>query len=570
MANRYLRTVGGNYSADASWSTTSGGAADTVKPTASDAVILDALSGNLTVDANSVGSTFNASAYLGTMTHNAFFLTITTTITFGAAMTYTPLATSTVAQGASGTITTAGKLMPIVISNSGTMTLGDNMTFMNSKVMSLSLTGTGLNLNGFTVSGNSSINRVYVKSSNVGTAKTVTLAGGTFANADFQDITFSSASNVDLSAITGGSGDCGGNGITGGGSTVTFTSPVSQTATMSSDKNWSDVTIWTSRVPLPQDDVSGSGITGGILTADMPRLGKSISFTGATGTPTWAFNIGNSIFGSLTMISGMTLTGTNTPLMCGRGSYTITTAGKQPGWTMVIQAPNGTYTLLDNFVSTGGTFQIANGGFDANGFSVTSNRFVYTGTLTRALTLNTGTWTTTSTSATSMVDATTTTGLTFSGASSTIVMSGSTSATRTFIGGGLTYGTYTYNLSGSTGKLQVTGSNSYSQFNFSDASNARSLEFTAATTTTIRTPNGFNVRGTPSKLMTVSSITAATHTISSAYDQSCDYLNLVNSIATGGGVFYAGSHSTDGGGNTGWIFSDPPGMKTFSDEGLVS
>ena len=37
-----------------------------------------------------------------------------------------------------------------------------------------------------------------------------------------------------------------------------------------------------------------------------------------------------------------------------------------------------------------------------------------------------------------------------------------------------------------------------------------------------------------------------------------DYYNITDSLASGGATFYAGSHSIDGGGNTGWIFEDPP------------
>lgn len=39
---------------------------------------------------------------------------------------------------------------------------------------------------------------------------------------------------------------------------------------------------------------------------------------------------------------------------------------------------------------------------------------------------------------------------------------------------------------------------------------------------------------------------------------STDYLNITNSHAGGGAIWYAGSHSIDNGGNTGWIFTDPP------------
>jgi hypothetical protein len=42
-------------------------------------------------------------------------------------------------------------------------------------------------------------------------------------------------------------------------------------------KNWSDPTAWTSRVPLPQDDVMIKATPAKtVLTADMPRLGRNI------------------------------------------------------------------------------------------------------------------------------------------------------------------------------------------------------------------------------------------------------------------------------------------------------
>ena len=53
-ATKFARTAGGNWSADATWSTSSGGAADTVAPTAADDVVLDANSGNVTIDAAAV------------------------------------------------------------------------------------------------------------------------------------------------------------------------------------------------------------------------------------------------------------------------------------------------------------------------------------------------------------------------------------------------------------------------------------------------------------------------------------------------------------------------------------
>ena len=39
---------------------------------------------------------------------------------------------------------------------------------------------------------------------------------------------------------------------------------------------------------------------------------------------------------------------------------------------------------------------------------------------------------------------------------------------------------------------------------------------------------------------------------------SWDYVNLTNIPASGTSKFYAGVNSTDGGGNTNWIFTNPP------------
>ncbi len=46
---------------------------------------------------------------------------------------------------------------------------------------------------------------------------------------------------------------------------------------------------------------------------------------------------------------------------------------------------------------------------------------------------------------------------------------------------------------------------------------------------------------------------------------SCDYLSISRSNASGGASFYAGANSTDGGNNSGWIFTAPPlaNLKTF-------
>lgn len=52
----------------------------------------------------------------------------------------------------------------------------------------------------------------------------------------------------------------------------------------------------------------------------------------------------------------------------------------------------------------------------------------------------------------------------------------------------------------------------------------------------------------------------------------CDYLNISNSNATGGALWYAGSHSLDTTNNDGWIFGDPRRVSAatnFQDPGMI-
>lgn len=461
----------------------------------------------------------------------------------------------------------------VIFTGSGTNKISDGSAGQSFTTLTITGTanktdqfnvGANITVSGtFTVNSQSAVNRVLINTPTLGTTKTITAATVVLGNiVDFQDITGAGAATWTI-AGTGATdiGDCGGN------SGITFSTPVTQTWSGTSGGNWS-ANAWTTRVPLPQDNVVISSAFSGspTIATDMPRLGKNLDFTGSTNT--FTFNPTNcSLFGSLTLTSGMTLSGAGNFIFAGRSSYAITSAGKQFGCQILVQCPSGTYTLNDAF-STSQNFLLNNGTFDSNDFSVTCLAFSsVSGTATRALTMRASTWTLSSTAATTVWDQSTTTGLTFSGSSSTILINGASANTRTFAGGGLTHGSLTYTVAGSTGQLSITGSNSFSAINFSDASNARSLKFTAGTTTTIRNASGFNVRGTSTKLMTVDSLTAATHTLSSTGLQSCDYLSVTNSIATGGGAWYAGANSTNVSGNTGWTFTAFTGISGtgFSD-----
>lgn len=544
MATLYAKAAGGNWSAAGTWSATGSAGVDNAgPPAATDDVILELGSGAITVDAASVAKTVSCSAgtgaYTGILTHNAFNLTVSGSVTLVAGMTYTPLATSTITINATATLTTGGKLLPLLAHTSGTLTLGDNLSFMASKVITFKLSGTALALNGRTVSGNSDVNRILIQSNVIGTAATITNTTGTFANADFQDITFSSA--VDYSAITGLAGDCGGNT----GSTLTTAVPQTHDGTTS---NWSTAARWTSRVPLPQDNVSIPSGTG-TVTVDMPRIGASVTFAGFTGTVTTAAGT-ITLYGSFTASSGMTLTFNGNNNFNGRGTHTITSAGKTGYGPIVINS--GTYSLSDALLlSTNSAFTIANSAtFNTNSFSISFGQ----GTVGANTTTNWGTST-----VTMMLTAVSTlfgAGGTFSAASATFVVATASASARTFAGGGKTFGDLRL-PGGGAGAFTITSANTFNRI-YTDGAGVVAIVLPGSATTTLISGAGLN-NGTNVVTFTAS---AGSATISKSTGiLSWNYVSLTNIPSTGGATFYAGANSTDGGGNTGWIFATGPSLE---------
>ena len=610
MAARYAKTAGGNWSSANTWSATSPAGVDNAgAPTSADDAILLLASGNVTIDATSVCKTLDCTTYTGTLTHGAFTLTVSGSVTLVAGMTYAPgiTASTVLALAATGTLTSGGKVLPKITMGTGTFTLGDNiqigdnstfsgdisifpgtlvpngkkitvtniggtrvidcpgttfydLTLINSAVKTAVFNFTGAHTvsNTLTITGNSSINRILVSSNTVGTSRTLTAATVSVSNTDFQDITGAGAGSWDFSARTD-IGNCQGN--TG----ITFPASISQTWSGTSSGNWS-TNSWTTRVPLPQDDVSlGVAFSASqTVTADMPRLGRSIDWTGATGSGlTWANSVSQSIYGSLTLISGLTISGTNTLTLSGRGNFTITSAGIQFTQPITLTAFGGTYSLSDALTmatsSTNGNLSLTNGTFTTNNFTVTCSNFA-TSSSGILKTINTGTsiFNFTQTIAGSVWSVFS--GLTLNDSGAKYIITTASASTRTFAGNGLSYGTLTYTVAGSTGELDITGANSFAQINFSDSSNARSLKFTKATTTTIRNGDGFNVRGTSGKKMTLDTVDGAgVFTLTSPSRQaSMDYITPTRSTVDASPAWYAGVNSNDGGTTTNWIFTNAP------------
>jgi len=280
-------------------------------------------------------------------------------------------------------------------------------------------------------------------------------------------------------------------GDAGGNSGITFTTPAAQT--MSAGGSWNDNTKWTSRIPLPQDDVTVSGSSA--VTVNAQRLGKSLDFSSYTGTITLASSsFTYDFFGSVTLGSGMSW-GANPNTFninaSGRSSYTITSNGKAffpagSNANFAVFGPGGSYTLADAFdyrTPTTAAFNVTAGSFDSASKSMDIGRFVTTGTLTRSATWGTSTISLTNSTSSGLISIATS-GLTWSASSSTwtVVYPSVNTTNRSLDLQGQTIGTFNYTVANSNAGLTIT-----SAANFATAFNigtGRALLITAGVTLT--------------------------------------------------------------------------------------
>ena len=235
------------------------------------------------------------------------------------------------------------------------------------------------------------------------------------------------------------------------------------------------------------------------------------------------------------------------------GSNNITTNGVTVDSSITINGSGITITL-GTAVTLGSsrTLTLTNGTLNLVGRTLTVGTRFTTATGTKNLTFNGGTLVCPNANTTSFSNAAPTNFTTTAGTGTgTISMTAATA--KTFAGGGSTFNC-TLNQGG-LGALTITGANTFT--NITNTVQPASVLFTAGTTSTF---TDFNLSGTVGNLITIASVTAATHTLSKASGTvSSNYLSITNSIATGGATWNAGANSTNGGGNTGWIFGGPTG-----------
>ena len=447
---------------------------------------------------------------------------------------------------------------------SGTATY-NNLTFASRTSVGLGKFNFSANqtINGtFTIGAGTTASCRYLINSNViGTTYTLTCASiAAVSDVDFRDITIAGAHGT-LSGTR--LGDCKGN------TNITFPAAKTVYYRQTGSANWGatgagswsatsggafDATMF----PLAQDtavfpattypaNIAATSINSdyNIGTIDM-SLRTSNTMTLATGVTVL------SIYGDWINGTGITLSGTSSLTFAGRTTQTITSAGRSFTQSIIINSPSGSVTLQDALTTgTGVTTTLTNGTLDLNGFTYTVGTAFTTATGTKNLTFNGGTLVC-PTAATTAFNNAAPTGFTTTAGTGTGTISMTAATAKTFVGAGSTFNC-TLNQGGA-GALTITGSNTFS--NITNTVQPASVLFTAATTSTF---TNFSLSGTAGNLITIGSVTAASHTLSKASGTvSSDYLSISRSTATGGAGWYAGANSTNGGNNSGWIFTAPP------------
>lgn len=403
----------------------------------------------------------------------------------------------------------------------------NNLTIAGPTTAGASAISIGANqtINGaLSCSGTAGDTRVFVRSDVLGTQRTLVVNSFTSqADIDFRDIIATGAA----APISGTRlGDAGGN------SGITF--PTSKTVYWNqagtnnfASNGWATTpsgTPATANFPLPQDVAAftDSGAITQITVASGFINYPAIDMSARTLAMTFALSASASYYGGWINGSGTTLTGNFGRTFRGRGSYNIVSNGVSFSGSITIDCVSGTYTLTDALVLSGGLV-ITSGNFNSGNQTITIDSFTSNVANTRSITFGTSTINIGSAASTPF-NIPTTTGLTFSGASSTINFTHDTPNLVTFSAGGLTYGTFNIGGTSGSGTYSISGSGT----TFNNITKTKPVAFTISipASTTINF-NNFNVSGTAGNLVTLTggSLTTSIYNYTGTGVVSVDYVS---------------------------------------------
>jgi len=454
------------------------------------------------------------------------------------------------------------------------------LAWVTGAAWSLTLNANNVVTGTFTATGFSASSRPLIKSSVVGTARTITAAAVSLTDVDFTDITGAGAAAPFTGTRLGNAA---------GNSGITFTTPADKFY-VGNTANWNG-TVWAltsggaagaNNFPLPQDtaklDANSFSANGQTLTINGAFRLPSIVASGTDQTYIVACTSSPTFYGDITLDANAANSGVGSFTFVGRTTQTVTSAGKAFTSEIELNSIGGTLVLSDAYSQTtaGTAFTLTKGTFDLNGQTATVPLFNSNNSNIRTLksSQNGGKIATTSTSTGTPFMIATTTNLTVDRDSGTwtIEVGGNTTNVRTMnLGVGKTWPAITFTNTTASGGLDIVSSGTATVIkSLAVSTPPQTIRRTAGTTITVEDDNGFP-SGTLGNLVTIGSITASSHTWakSGGGTISSDYLSISRSTATPGSTWYAGANSTDGLNNSGWLFSAPGSFTASSFRSLM-
>jgi hypothetical protein len=397
-----------------------------------------------------------------------------------------------------------------------------------------------------TVAGASAARRIFLRSSAVGTTRTLTVGTLSADDCDFRDITIAGTA-------AGGSptraGDCGGN------SGVTFPAPKTVYWNLTGNQNWS-ATAWATtsggtpaldNFPLAQDtavfDDTGAAVYVGMQTLNVGSVDMSARTSAMTmgfGTPT--------VYGNWTWGTGVTSSNNANTTFSGRGTSTITSNGVPFTGGITINCGAGTVQLADALeIASTRALTLTSGTFDAVSYNVTAGVFLSTSNVPtgsiKSLKMGSGLWTISGTGTVWGLDQSTFSTGVFDKGTADILLSSTSTAARTF--NALSVSSYNkLTIGGTTGTSTLT-INATSGAQFTELASTKTVAHTIALGTSTLTLGKWSVTGTSGNVVTLTG-TGTNHQLAGACTDGIDYLAMgsIGFAATSPAEFYAGANST--------------------------
>lgn len=414
-----------------------------------------------------------------------------------------------------------------------------------------------------TCSGTSAVRRVCLRSNSIGAQRTITAAAISATDCDFRDINLAGAAS---GASPTRAGDCGGN--TG----ITFPAPKTVYWNLAGAQNWS-ATAWApgsggtpniNQFPLAQDTAvfDNAGFVGTVTINSEWNFG-TFDASLRTTAMTLSVNPSNSlvnIYGDWKFGTGVISSiSTSNIIFSKNGTQTITSNGVQCNFPITVGHQLSTVQLADALLSSE-SLTVFRGTFDAVTYNVTVSSFLNTTAAANTIRMGSGTWTL---SGTGTVWSFSQPPATFIVGTSTIVLSNTSTSTRTFTGGAFYYNKIT--IGGTTGTSVTTfGPSTFGEI-ASTKTVAHTVSFAAISTTTI---GKWSITGTLGNVVTISSSSPGTSyilSIAGPATSGIDYLSVRDCALSGNspGEFYVGANSVNVANNSGVVFTATPAPRTL-------